>query len=491
MTALTHLYNRAKSRVLATEETLKGKVLRGGVWLGTASFTEQIVRFARSIVLARLLAPQAFGVMAVVLSASTLIHTLTDIGVLEAVVQNPRGAEDEYIDSAFWLGIGRTFMVAAVIFLLAPWMAAFYGNPELTPLLRVASLSVLIDGAWSPRMYAGLKRLSFSRYAAVMHGGGIGGVIITVVLSYLIRDVWALVIGSVAEALVRVALSFVFYPYLPKLKWHKAAALDLLHFSKGLFGLSLLNLIFMKTDVFVLAKMYSPAQLGLYSMAIYLVQVPTGFIMNLLGRTMLPTFAHIQGDPERENRILLRITSTIFLLGLPVVVFVYFCGRSVLDVAFGGRYSAAAPALLAASVVSVLGLANGQITSIFYARGAPQLHRTCVMISASTMIVLIYPFAKYFGLPGGQISSFAACAAGYLFQIARIRSLTHLSLSKYFGAFFKALTVSGVLGLALLGVRVSARGDHPILNIAFGVTGCAIAYVFAALFSLRTTEQTA
>lgn len=491
MSLVSQLLQRIKGQFLTAEGSLKGKVFRGGIWLGLGSLTEQIVRFARSIILARLLAPEAFGIMAVVLSASTLIHTLTDIGVRDAIVQNPRGAEDEYIDSAFWLALGRAFALALGIFLLAPWMAKFYGNAELTPLLRVAALSVLIDGAWSPRMYIAIKQLKFSRLAAIMHGGGIGGVIITVILSYFIRDVWALVIGAAAESLARVSLSYVFYPYYPHLGWHRDATRDLLRFSRGLFGLSFLNLIFSKTDIFVLAKLYSPAQLGLYSMAIYLAQVPTGFIMNLLGQTMMPTFAHIQGDQERENRILQRVTSMIFILGMPVILFVYFCGRSVLDLAFGGRYSAAAPALAAAAVVSVLGLANGQITTVFYARGLPQLHRVCVIIMAVTMIVLIYPFAKYFGLLGGQLACIAACAAGWLFQVARIRHITHLRMARYFGSFLAAIAISSVVAVVCLGQRLAGIGDRPVVTIAFGLLGCLVAYGLAGVFFLRASEQMA
>ena len=338
-------------------------------------------------------------------------------------------------------------------------------------------------------MYIAIKQLKFSRFAAINHGGGIGGVIFTVILSYFIRDVWALVIGAVVESFSRVALSYAFYPYLPKIGWHRAATRELLKFSRGLFGLSFLNLIFAKTDIFVLAKLYSPAELGLYSMAVYLAQTPTGFIMNLLGQTMMPTFAHIQGDQERENRILLRVTALIFALGMPVVLFVYFCGRSVLDLAFGGRYSAAAPALVAAAVVSVLGLANGQITTVFYARGLPQLHRVCVIIMAATMMVLIYPFAKYFGLLGGQLACVAACAAGWLFQVARIRGITHLGMGQYFGSFAAAVAISSVVALVCLGQRLTGLGNGPIWTIAFGVLGCAVAYGLAGLFYLQAPEQ--
>jgi PST family polysaccharide transporter len=297
------------------------------------------------------------------------------------------------------------------------------------------------------------------------------------------------VIGSVVESLLRVFLSYVFYPYLPKLAWHRDASRELLRFSRGVFGLSFLNLIFVKTDIFVLAKLYSPAELGLYAMAVYLAQTPTGFIMNLFVQTMMPTFSHIQGDRERENRILLRITSMIFILGLPVVLFVYFCGRSVLDLAYGGRYSAAAPALVAAAVVAVLNLANSPITIVFYARGLPQLHRVCVIIMAATMILFIYPFAKYFGLLGGQLACICAVTIGYGFQIARVRRIIDLSLSRYFGSFVIAIAISSVVPVVCFGHQLLGLSQRPVINVGVGIVSCVIAYILAGLFFLQPVKE--
>ncbi len=214
---IARVYRRLKksAEVALSGDGLKAKVFRGGAWLGGGSIAEQAMRFGRSMLLTRLLAPEAFGTMAVIMSASSAIHTITDIGIKEALIQNPRGSEEHYMGAAWWLALGRAVTLAFLVCLIAPWMASFYGNSEITPLLRVATLSVILDGAFSSRAYIAMKEMKFSRWAAINHGGGIIGIVITVVLSFFIRDVWALVLGLCSESAARCVLSFVICPYLP------------------------------------------------------------------------------------------------------------------------------------------------------------------------------------------------------------------------------------------------------------------------------------
>src|ERR1039458_6218132 len=142
---LARLYGRLRPHAnsVIAGESLKAKVYRGGAWIGTWSVGSQAVRFGRNIVLTRLLAPEAFGMMAIVLSAASVFHTITDIGVKEALIQNPRGTEEHYMRAAWWLALGRAVSIAAFVCLIAPWIAKFYGNAEMTPLLRVATLAVV------------------------------------------------------------------------------------------------------------------------------------------------------------------------------------------------------------------------------------------------------------------------------------------------------------------------------------------------------------
>jgi lipopolysaccharide exporter len=473
--------------------SLKAKVLRGGVWMGSGSFVEQLVRFGRNMILTRLLAPEAFGTMAVVLSAGSVIQMITDIGVKEAIIQNPRGSESHYLSAAWWLACFRSISIYACVFVCAPWISKFYGNHELIPLLRVVALTVILEGTFSSKAYEAIKHMSFKKWAAIHHGGGIAGVVITLILSLVIRDVWALVLGNVAESLMRWILSYVLCPYLPSFSWNKEAARDLLRFSRGLFGLSFLNLIFTRADVFVLAKLYSPAALGLYVMAIYLVQTPAGFLMNLLGQTLLPTFSKVQGDKVRENRILLQVSSLLVQLGMPALVFMLLCGRSLLTLFYGSRYAAAAVPLMLASAVVFMNILNGQITTVFYGRGIPQLHRRSVAIMAILMVALVYPFSKWFGLPGGQLACVVAVFIGYVFQLLRLRDLTGLSLMEYARPFVSGSMLSLVVFAIWAGAGrlplLSAMSNRPSANIFFGVLGCSLAYAFCAVAFLRKREN--
>jgi PST family polysaccharide transporter len=368
-------------------------------------------------------------------------------------------------------------------------VARFYGNAELTPLLRFCTLGILLDGISSARAYTALKEMKFHKWAIIGNVGGICGVGITVVLSFFIRGVWALMIGACAESAARCTLSYIICPYFPSRGWNQEAARDLLRFSKRLFGLSFLNLIFARADIFVLAKLFSPAALGLYTMAIYLAQTPTGFIMNMLGQTLLPALSQIQGDTKRTNRILIRVTSMIALLGLPALAFVFFCGRSLLTLVYGSRYAMAAVPLTLACCVALFNIENGQLTIVFYARGLPQLHRRCVVITAIVMSGLIYPFSKWLGLAGGQLACLIAIVAGYLFQIARTRRLIRLDLAEYANTFFLPTLVSFSVVAICLVTHLFAPLVRPLPNIMFGIVGCVLAYSLSLIVLFRNNQK--
>ena len=493
MSILSRGYERTKrsAEALLRADGLKATVFRGGAWLGMGSFVEQAIRFGRNMLLARLLAPEAFGTMAIVLSATTLIQVLAEVGAREALIQNPRGTEEGHIGAAFWMSAGRSLCIYSIIFVMAPFIARFYGNADLSALARIVTLSVIFDGFLSPQAIVAQKKMKFSKWAIINNGGGILGVITTVILSYFLRDVWALAMGYCSENAARCILSYALCPYLPRFHVDFAAFRDLLRFSRGLFGLAFLNLIFTRADIFVLAKLYPAAQLGLYSMAVYLVQTPTVFLAGILSQTLLPALSRIQDDHVRMNRILLRVTSVTVMLGLPAVVFAAFCGRSVLTLVYGQRYSGVGTALALAACAAFFNILNVQLTIVFYAKGVPQLHRRSVATMALVVVALIYPLANAFGLWGGQLACLAAVFVGYLLQVERIRKVTDLRLPEYFRNFLIPALAS--LVIAAFWVATGSIGvlAQPAPNILVGVLGCLLACGFACLFSRRRSGEAA
>src|ERR1022692_1927939 len=493
MSLISRGYEKVRASIdgVVRADGLKGTVFRGGAWLGAGSFVEQAIRFGRNMLLTRILAPDAFGTMAVVLSATTLVVVLAEVGAREALIQNPRGTEDGHIGAAWWLSAGRAISIYSVIYFVAPLIASFYGNHDITALARVATLSIVFDGLMSPRAVIAVKQMKFSRWATITNGGGILGVLTTIMLSFFLRDVWALAIGYCSENAARCVLSYILCPYRPRFSIDFSALRDLWKFSRGLFGLALLNLVFTKADIFVLAKLYPAASLGLYSMAVYLVQTPTVFLAAILSQTLLPAMSRIQNDNARMNRVLLQITSATVMLGLPALVFVGFCGRSLLTLIYGQRYSVVATALALAACAALLNILNIQITLMFYAKGVPALHRRSVASMAVLMVLLIYPLAKGFGLWGGQLACLIAVVVGYLLQVERIRKVTGLRLSEYGKSFLIPAAASLVVAAIWLVTGSIGALARPSANIIVGILACLLAYGFACAIFFRRAREAA
>jgi len=255
-----------------------------------------------------------------------------------------------------------------------------------------------------------------------------------------------------------------------------------------MFGLSFLNLIFARADIFVLGKLYSAEVLGIYTMAVYLVQTPSTFLINMLGTTLLPAFSHVREDAERGNRILSEVTSWIILLGFPAVVMIWQCGSSLLTVTYGIRYAAAARVLAVAAAVTLLNTLNSLVTDLFYAAGRPELHRRAVAASAIIMIVAIYPACKYLGLVGGQAAALLAITASYLLQVVRARGITGLVVLRYGKAVVPATLMSAGILITGLSARHLGLTTKPTINIAICATAYIIAYVLYVPLLARMRE---
>jgi len=488
---LAKIYGHSKMTLdrLLRGGSLRAKATRGAAFLGGGNVAEQATRFARNMLLTRLLAPSAFGAMAIVMSSAAIVGALTEVGLRAAVVQNPRGGEKAYFDAGWWMGLGRSLGMYIIIFAMAPLVAHFYGNGELSALLRVTLLGSLFDGAMSPRSILLQKEMKFGRWMAISNGGAVCGVVLTVILSFVLRDVWALAIGYCSENIFRCLLSYILCPGLPSLAFDRLAARELFKYSRAAFGLSFLNLIFARTDIFVLGKLYSPTTLGLYAMAVALVQTPSSFLTTMLGQTLFPAFAHIQDNQDRVNRILIEVTSWLILLGLPCVAVIFLCGHSLLSVAYGARYMTGAAPLAVAAVVVFLNVVNVAITCAFSGIGRPELHRRAVAASAIVMMVVIYPSCRLFGVVGGQIAALVAISVSYLLQVTRMCGLTGLNLLRYGRAFVPAILVSGGLLTVGFGARYLGLATRHVPNIALGAGACVIAYALCVPAMLRMRQD--
>lgn len=289
----------------------------------------------------------------------------------------------------------------------------------------------------------------------------------------------------------RSMMSYVVFPFVPSLRLELRPTGELLRFSRGMLGLAFLNLLFARADIFVLSKLYPASAIGLYVMAVYLVQTPTSFLINLLGQTLLPTLSKVSQDNERLLRNHLLATKGLLLLGFPIVVFIAFYGRSILTLLYGKPYRAAASVLTVAALVSVMNVVNSQITLVLYAKGRPESHRRCLLVMALLMAVLIYPLGRLTGPLGGQLAALGAIVIGYSFQVARLRQLIGLQVAEVARLYFVPVVAALATAISCSWGLDPTDSVRPLIGVIFGAIGVLISYCLGAALLLRKTAELA
>ncbi|KKQ26769.1 MAG: Membrane protein involved in the export of O-antigen and teichoic acid [Candidatus Magasanikbacteria bacterium GW2011_GWC2_37_14] len=476
-----------KIRKIFTNTSLKSRVLKGGFWLGLGGSFEYGLRFLRNIILARILAPEAFGLMAIILAVNAALESFTQIGIKEAIIQSPDGEEDSYLNGAWWLSFVRAIGLFAIAMLSVPFIASFYNVPQNTIMFRISFFTILFNGTLSARAYIAQKKMDYKPWVIISSGGGTIGILAAIGLSLWLHSVWALVIGYVLEAAARCFISFIVCPFLPRLQFRKEHSQALITFSRGMFGLPILLFVFTQADIFVVGKLLSKKELGLYSMALSLAQLPIFLVSTIINPILMPVFSEKQHDKDWINRTLMLSTRIIVLAGTPVACFMALYGRNLLTIIYGHEYvSVAIPfAILLGS--TILRAASNPIANVYLAVGQPQLQRYFTGIRAVLMTLMIYPAVKLFGLTGAASAGLIAMIFGYIVQIVRVQAVTNLDTVKYGMIFLHGLLLS--LLVIIVWSVAHQTASAPLHDILIGLISCVALYGIVGVVTRRFKQH--
>ena len=468
---------------------LKNKIAQGGALVSMGNGLDHLLRFIRNMILTRLLLPDVLGVMAIVLATQAAFDSFADIGLKQVIIQNKNGEEKDFLNGAWLFSIVRALLLYTIAFIFTPTIAQFYENPDLNQLIRIAFLSVILKGTLSPMLYVAIKRFRFHKLLIVQNGGGILGVITTVILVYMFQNIWALVIGFTMESVYMFILSYIVCPFLPSHKFKKESINAILKFALGMLGLPILTFIFLRADVFVLGKMIDKSNLGLYIMAVTLASTSMQFFTTLISQVGMPAFSKIQDDMNKINEGLYKITQIITVIFFPAWMFVIFYGEDILNVVYGAKYAQVAIPFAIIFCTGLLRLISQPIATIYFALGKPELHRLFVGIRAILICLIIYPAIKYFGLIGAASATIISMLISFIVQIVKLRKITYYSLMKYTNIILKSLAFASLF-ILLWFILLKHIQFNPFVNIIVGLSGYILLYIIATLVYFIRKKRT-
>jgi len=383
----------------AEQDSLPRRAARGVVWAFAGGLGARVLDFVKVIVLARLLAPEDFGLFGIVMLAIVLVVTFTQTGFDMALIQK-RGDARAYLDAAWTVLVIRGAALAALLFLGAPLVAMFFGEPRVVPLLRVMSGSVLLQGLVNIGVIYFQKDLEFHKELAYNMLTALVSLVVGIVLAYRLRSAWALVWAGLAGAFVRCVLSYVLHPYRPRPDLDTRRWSELFGFGKWILGNRLLWFCAMQGDDIVVGRFFGAAALGIYQVAFRIANLIATEVPEVLAVVAFPAYARLQDDMAQAKRHFLSAFVLTAAVILPMAGFIVVAAGALVEGLLGPHWLAAVPLV---QLLAVAGLGRGMnatMGALLIGVGRPA---EVTRVSAIVLIVLaaaLVPLGWMWGLAG-------------------------------------------------------------------------------------------
>lgn len=331
--------------------------MRGELFTASYSFAAiALIKLASSIITTRLLYPEAYGIVSMIAAIAFVLEMMSDLGAMTLMVRHPKAEEPAYINTAWTLKLIRGLVNASLLMLAAPWLAAFYETPALEPALRLYAVCFVIDGLESMAFMLAIRR----QRSSVFNLCELLAVIVTTAtsigLALVLRNHYAIVIGMIVHrVLMTVASHLLYREFRPRLQIDRAAAAELLQITKFVLPSSILTLLMTQYDKAVFLKLFDLRLLGLYGLALGIVQIVDGRLVRLARTVLFPRCAEaFRQDPASVREFYYRGNVRYHALALAVPAVLGGIAPWLVTAAFDPRYEYAGFILQILGVRSVL-----------------------------------------------------------------------------------------------------------------------------------------
>lgn len=332
---------------------LKNKTVHALFWSFLERFGQQGIKFIISIILARLLLPQEFGLIAMLTIFMAIADSFINSGFGQALIQKQ---DATHIDecSIFYFNVLLGFLAAGLLCLAAPWIADFYNQPLLGPLTCAMSLNLIINALGLIQITLLTKQIDFKTQLKISVIATVISGTIGVAMALYGFGVWSLVVQSLSSNLLRTALLWFFNTWRPSLLFSFSSLHTMFSFGSRLLASGLLDTVFQNIYLVVIGKLFSPIALGFYSNAKKLQQLPVANISGIISRVTYPVFSSVQDDKPRLKRGVRKALTMLVMINFPIMIGMAIVAEPLVLVLLTEKWAPCIPYLRLLCVVGIL-----------------------------------------------------------------------------------------------------------------------------------------
>lgn len=314
------------------------------IWRFAERCGAQGVSFIVSIVLARLLEPSVYGTIALVTVFTTILQVFVDSGLGTALIQK-KNADDLDFSSVFYFNFTVCLILYLGMFISAPYIAKFYGDETLVPVIRVISLTLVISGVKNIQQAYVSRNMLFKRFFFSTIGGTIASAFVGIFMAYIGMGVWALVAQQLSNATIDTIILWVTVKWKPKRMFSWKRLKELLSYGWKLLVSALLETVYNNLRNLVIGKLYSSADLAYYNQGDKFPKLIVTNINTSIDSVLLPTMASSQDDSARVKNMTRRAIKTSTYIMAPLMIGLAFCSNTIVELVLTEKWLPCVPFL--------------------------------------------------------------------------------------------------------------------------------------------------
>ncbi|MGE0745914.1 MAG: oligosaccharide flippase family protein [Rhodospirillales bacterium] len=432
--------------------SLGDRMASGAAWMILLRLADRIIGFVSIAILARILVPADFGIVALAAAVIAMVELFGDLRLETALIRDRRDGRAA-MDSAWTLRLLVALALAAAMVAAAPVAAAMLEDGRLTLVVMVLAAATLIDGFENIGTVEFQRRLDFRRDFSYRFWSRILATAVTIAAAIVWRDYWALVAGTVARSAIRVALSYRVHPFRPRPSL--AAARALLSFSSWLMVDNLIVGLNRRLSDFIVARWLGVEALAYFSTASELANLATTEIQAPIRRAIYPGFAEMAGDAARLTRGFVESLGVLFAAGAPVAAGIALAAPEIVLVLLGPQWTQTVPLVQILAIAGIVTALRTGSHVVYLALGRPQLN---TWLSGSSLAISVPALTV-----GVWLDGVTGAAWGMVARAAIMLAVDYAILWRLLGVGPGALARAAwrpVGGLVVMALAVAALRDH-------------------------------
>lgn len=385
------------------ENGLKDKTVKGTIWSGIDNVAQFGMSFIVSIVLARLLTPDDYGLIGIITIFTAVCTALINGGFTSALIRKKNVTDDDY-NTSFIVNLGMSLLLYVIIYLCSPLIADFFKRDELVALTRVSALGMIIGALALVQQTRLTKLIDFKTQTKITVIASVASGIIGIVMALFGYEVWALVAQQLASQTIRTIFLWVANRWIPKLLFSKKSFHDLFGFGWKVMAVGVIDTVWKELYQVVVGKFYSPATLGQYTRAKGFSQLFSSNLTNVIQRVTYPVLSNIQDDKERMIAAYRRIIKVTMFITAISMFFLGAISEPLLYCLIGPKWNEAATYLPLICIVGSLYPLHAINLNMLQVQGRSDLFLELEIVKKIILILPLYVCYAYGVMPMLYIS---------------------------------------------------------------------------------------